>query len=135
MLWDKDRNFVTDPIKRADGFLILRVMEKHQAGQAAFEEVENDIMNRLTGPRIQPKIREYLTKLRELAFLEIKPGYEDIGAAAGKDTAWKDPAQLKPETVTKEEVANQKHRKRLLWAMPVPGTQVKMSSSSKSAKK
>ena len=26
---------------------------------------------------------------------------------AGKDTAWVDPAQLKPETTTKAEVANQ----------------------------
>ena len=44
-------------------------------------------------------------RLREEAFLEIRPGYVDSGAAPGKDTAWKDPAQLKPETTTKEEVA------------------------------
>ena len=50
-------------------------------------------------------MRDYLTKLRSEAFLEIKPGYEDSGAAPGKNTAWIDPAQLKPETVTKEEVA------------------------------
>lgn len=41
-------------------------------------------MNRLYGPRFQPKIREYLTKLREQAFLEIKPGFVDSGAAAGQ---------------------------------------------------
>ena len=39
------------------------------------------------------------------------------GAAPGKDTAWKDPAQLKPETTTKEEVAARK-RKRLLGIIP-----------------
>lgn len=122
LVFDKDRNFVTDPIKRPDGFLILKVMEKHTAGQAALEEVEGEIMNRLYGPRFQPKIREYLTRLREQAFLEIKPGYVDSGAAPGKDTSWKDPAQLKPETVTKEEVANIKRRKRMLWAIPMPGT-------------
>jgi peptidyl-prolyl cis-trans isomerase SurA len=122
LVFDKERNFVTDPIKRPDGFLILKVMEKHTAGQAALEEVEGEIMNRLYGPRFQPKIREYLTKLREQAFLEIKPGYIDSGAAPGKDTSWKDPAQLKPETVTKEEVANIKRRKRMLWAIPMPGT-------------
>ncbi len=122
LVFDKDRNFVTDPIKRPDGFLILKVMEKHTAGQAALEEVEGEIMNRLYGPRFQPKIREYLTRLREQAFLEIKPGYVDSGAAPGKDTSWKDPAQLKPETVTKEEGANIKRRKRMLWAIPMPGT-------------
>ena len=46
----------------------------------------------------------------------------DSGAAAGKDTAWVDPAQLKPETVTKAEVANQPKHKKLLWMVPVPGT-------------
>jgi hypothetical protein len=66
---------------------------------------------------MQPKVREYLTKLREVAFLEIRGGYVDSGAAPGKDTAWKDPAQLKPETTTKEEVAARK-RKRLLGVIP-----------------
>ena len=65
-------------------------------------------------PRMQPKVREFLTKLREDAFLEIRAGYVDSGAAPGKDTAWKDPAQLKPQTTTKEEVAARKHKKKLL---------------------
>jgi peptidyl-prolyl cis-trans isomerase SurA len=138
LVYDKERNHVTDPIKRSDGFLILKVVEKHQAGQAAFEEVENNIMNILYTPRFQPKIREYLTKLREVAFLEIKPGYVDSGAASGKDTTWRDPAQLKPETVTKEEVANQRRNRRLLWSIPIPGTETETgagSSSSRSARK
>ncbi|MFN7935495.1 MAG: peptidylprolyl isomerase [Bryobacteraceae bacterium] len=140
LVFDKDRNFVTDPIQRPDGFLILKVMEKHTAGQAALEDVESEIMNRLYGPRFQPKIREYLTKLREQAFLEIKPGFVDSGSAPGKDTSWKDPAQLKPETVTKEEVANIKRRKRMFWAVPMPGTNANEAaqeavSSSKTVKK
>lgn len=140
LVFDQERNFVTDPIQRPDGFLILKVMQKHQRGQASFEEVEQDIQNRLFMPRFQPKIREYLTQLREQAFLEIKPGWNDAGAAAGKDTAWKDPAQLKPETVTKEEVASRPRRKRLLWMVPIPGTKSgggaadTETSSSKTAK-
>ena len=140
LVFEKDRNYVTDPIQRPDGFLILKVLEKHSAGQAALEDVESEIMNRLYGPRFQPKIREYLTKLREQAFLEIKPGFVDSGAAPGKDTSWKDPAQLKPETVTKEEVANIKRRKRMFWAVPMPGTNANEAaqeavSSSKAVKK
>ena len=52
-------------------------------------------MNEMIQPRFQPQVRQYLIKLREEAFLEIKPGYVDTGAAEGKDTAWKDPAQLR----------------------------------------
>jgi hypothetical protein len=79
-------------------------------------------MERISMPRMQPKVRELLTKLREDAFLEIRAGYIDTGAAPNKDTAWKDPAQLKPETTTKEEVAAHKRRKKLLWVVPIPGT-------------
>jgi peptidyl-prolyl cis-trans isomerase SurA len=98
------------------------VEERFKAGQAPFEEVENEVMEKLYMPRMQPAVREYLTKLRQEAFLEIKPGYVDSDAAPGKNTAWTDPAQLKPETTTKEEVANRKRKKRVLGMVPIPGT-------------
>ena len=132
IVFDAERNYVTDPIKTANGFVILKVEEKHKAGQAALEEVENEIMEKIYMPKMQPAVREYLTRLRTEAFLEIKPGYVDTGAAPGKNTAWTDPAQLKPETVTKEEVAAQTRRRRLLWMVPIPGTSVTKEGSSKS---
>jgi parvulin-like peptidyl-prolyl isomerase len=129
-VWDKPRGYVTDPIRVASGFLIVKVDEHTKAGQAAFEEVENEVMEKLFAPRMQPAIREYLTKLRVDAFLEIKPGWVDSGAAPGKNTAWTDPAQLRPETISKTEVENQKRRKKLLWAVPIPGTSAKPKTSS-----
>jgi parvulin-like peptidyl-prolyl isomerase len=134
LVWDKPKGFVTPPVKVPNGFLILKVDEHQKAGQADFEEVENEIMDKVFTPRMQPAVREYLTKLREQAFLEIKPGYLDSGAAAGKDTTWTDPAQLKPETVTKEEVANQTRRRRLLWMVPIPGTSTTNKSKSSSSR-
>lgn len=121
-VWEKPRGFVTPPIRLGNGFLIVRVNDHHQAGQASFEEVENEIMDKMFTPRMQPAVRKYLTDLRAQAFLEIKPGYIDTGAAAGKDTAWTDPAQLRPETVSKQEVEMEFRKKRLLWMVPVPGT-------------
>jgi parvulin-like peptidyl-prolyl isomerase len=122
IVFKEDRGFVTDPIRIAAGYLILKVEERFKAGQAPFEEVENEVMEKLYMPRMQPAVREYLTKLRQEAFLEIKPGYVDSDAAPGKNTAWTDPAQLKPETTTKEEVANRKRKKRVLGMVPIPGT-------------
>jgi parvulin-like peptidyl-prolyl isomerase len=132
-VFGKERGYVTDPIRIPNGFLILRVEETHKAGLASLEEVQNEIMEKLYMPRFQPALREYLTKLRMDAFLEIRDGYVDTGAAPGKDTSWKDPAQLKPQTVTKEEVAAQTRRRRLLWVIPIPGTTrpAKTTSSSK----
>lgn len=122
ILWTQQRNFVTDPIKVDNGFLILKIEERHKAGLAALEEVESEVTEKLYMGIFQPRIREYLTALRQDAFLEIKEGWVDSSAAPGKETKWTDPAQLKPETVTKEEVAANPRRKRLLWLVPIPGT-------------
>lgn len=134
LVFKGQKNFVTDPIQLPNGWLILRVEDFHQAGQAQVEQVENEIMEKLYMPRFQPQMREYLTKLRMDAFLEIKEGFLDSGAAPGKNTAWTDPAQLKPETVSKEEVASRRRMKRALWVVPIPGTKTSATSKSQSVK-
>jgi hypothetical protein len=113
--------------------VILRIAERHEKGLASFEEVKEEISEKVTMPQMNVKVRTYLTKLRQEAFLEIKPGYVDSGAAPGKDTTWQDVAQLKPQTVTKEEVAAHHRMKRLLFAIPVPGTGDKKAPSPKPA--
>ncbi len=131
LVWDKERGFVTDPLPINGGLLILRVDEHYKAGLAGFEEVEQEIQNRIVGSRQQAALRAYLTKLRDQAFLQIKPGYTDTGSAPGKDTTWEDAAQLKPETVTKEEVLKTPPRKRVLGVLPIPGTKASGTSSSR----
>jgi peptidyl-prolyl cis-trans isomerase SurA len=122
VVFKEKKGYVTDPIRLPNGFEILKVEERYEAGQAPLADVENEISERLSMTQMQPKVRELLTKLREDAFLEIRAGYVDSGAAPNKDTAWKDPASLKPQTTTKEEVASHKRKKRLLWVVPIPGT-------------
>lgn len=130
IVFEQERNYVTDPIRVASGFWIGKIEERHREGLASLEEVENEIREKLYMPKFQPQIREYLTQLRQQAFLELKPGFVDSAAAPGKDTKWTDPAQLRPETVTKEEVANQTRRRRLFWLIPIPGTSTAATSSS-----
>jgi parvulin-like peptidyl-prolyl isomerase len=129
-VWTQPKGYITDPIRIDAGFLILRVEDHQKAGQAELSEVENRINEILLAPKLDAAVRDYLTKLRKDAFLEIKADYIDTGAAASKDTAWVDPAQLKPETVKKEEVVSTTRHKRLLWSIPVPGTQTTAVSSS-----
>ncbi|MGB9604667.1 MAG: peptidylprolyl isomerase [Bryobacteraceae bacterium] len=124
IVFKQDRGYVTDPIKVDAGFLILKVEARSTKGLQPLEMVENEIMEKLYQPRMEPALRAYLTKLRQDAFLEIKPGWVDTGAAPGKDTTWTDPAQIKPETVTKEEVAARTRRRRLLAVMPVPRSRI-----------
>ncbi|HTM11597.1 MAG TPA: peptidylprolyl isomerase [Bryobacteraceae bacterium] len=131
-VWDQPRGYVTDPINVGNGFLILKVEEHQKAGLAGFEEVLPEITNKLFNPRFNPELRRYLTQLRVNAFLEIKPGYEDSGAAPGKNTAWVDPAEIKPETITKEQVAARQRHRRLLGLVPIPGTSTQSTGTSSS---
>lgn len=117
MVFKEKKGFVSDPVKRAANILILKVEERFEAGQASFEEVKNEIQERLVQPKVDAKARIFLSRLREDAFLEIKEGYVDNGAVPGKDTRWKDLAQLKPQTITKEEVAARR-KKHILWVIP-----------------
>ena len=132
LIWDQPKNYVTDPYKLSNGnYLILKVVAHHQAGVAAIEEVENEIMNRLMEPLFAPLQRQYLTELRRDAFLQIKDGWVDTGAAPGKDTTWKDPVELTPETIEKSAVLADPGHKRLLWIVPIPGSARAPTSSSR----
>ena len=127
IVFTEKKGYVTDPIgvtQPQKGFLILRIDERYEEGQASFDEVKEQIQETLAQPMMESKMRPYLTKLREAAFLEIKDGYVDTGAAPGKDTRWHDVAELKPQTVTKEEVAAHAPvpHKKLLGVVPIPGT-------------
>ena len=122
VVFKEKKGYVTEPFKIATGFVILRIDERFEEGQASFEEVRSEIQDAITRPKMEPRIREFLTRLRTEAFLEIKDGYIDSGAAPGKDTRWRDVAQLKPQTTTKEEVAARVKRRKKLLFIPIPGT-------------
>jgi parvulin-like peptidyl-prolyl isomerase len=119
IVFTHDRGYVTDPIKlpAPPGFLILKIEDRYAAGQATFDEVRDEIQAAMSSPQMEPKVRAYLTKLRREAYLEVRDGYVDTGAAPGQDTTWHDVAEIKPQTTTKEEVAA-RQRKRFLGVIP-----------------
>ena len=61
--------------------MILKVTEHQSEGVPPLKEVEPQIQERLYMTKMQPALREYLTKLREDAYIDIKPGYVDTGAS------------------------------------------------------
>ena len=72
---------VSDVIRTKQGFVILKVNEHTQAGIAPLKQVQNRIQEAIYYEKLQPALRTYLTKLREDAYLDIKPGYVDTGAS------------------------------------------------------
>jgi peptidyl-prolyl cis-trans isomerase SurA len=72
---------VTDVIRTKQGFIILKVVRHQQAGVPPLKDVENKIYESMYYERLQPALRQYLTKLREEAFVDVKQGYVDSGAS------------------------------------------------------
>jgi peptidyl-prolyl cis-trans isomerase SurA len=97
---------VSDVIRTKQGFVILEVVEHHDAGLPTLSEVKPRIQDAIYMERLQPALREYLTKLREEAFIDIKTGYVDSGAS---------PNQTKPiETASREPGAKELKKKKKL---------------------
>ena len=95
---------VSDVIRTKQGYVILKVVEHQAAGIPPLKDVEPKIQDALYYQKLQPALRAYLTKLREEAYIDIKPGFVDSGAS---------PNQTKPvETTTAKEADAKKLNKK-----------------------
>jgi peptidyl-prolyl cis-trans isomerase SurA len=74
----------TQPIRTKQGFIILQATQHNPGGAGSFKTVEPQVEEALFLERMQPKLREYLTKLREEAAIDIKPGAVDSGASGNE---------------------------------------------------
>ncbi len=72
---------VTDVIRTKQGYVILKVIDHQQAGIPPMKDVHDKIQDALYYQKLQPALRAYLTKLREDAYIDVKPGYVDTGAS------------------------------------------------------
>jgi peptidyl-prolyl cis-trans isomerase SurA len=96
----------TKPIRTNQGFVILKVTEHQDAGIPPLKDVESRIQENLYMTKMQPALRDYLTKLREDAYIDIKAGYIDTGAS---------PNETKPvyTTAASQDTSKTKKKKKL----------------------
>lgn len=71
----------TEPIRTKQGYVILKVTEHTPGGIAPLKDVEPQIEDQIGMSKMNPALREYMTKLREDSYIEIKNGYVDSGAS------------------------------------------------------
>ncbi len=97
---------VTAPIRTRQGFVILKVAEHQAAGVPPLKDVEPQVQEALYMQAMQPALRAYLTKLREEAYIDIKPGFVDSGASSKQTkpvfTAYAPPAPKKKKATEKQ---------------------------------
>ena len=75
---------VSDVIRTRQGYVLLKVTDHTEAGIPPLKDVEPKVQEALYMQKLDPALREYLTKLREEAFIVVKPGYNDTGASANQ---------------------------------------------------
>ena len=101
----------TQPIRTRQGFVILRVDSHQQAGIPPIDQVERQVQEAIYFQQLQPALRTYLTKAREDAYIDIKPGFVDTGGShlqtKPEFTAYAPPPPKK-KTVKKQRVEQQK---------------------------
>jgi peptidyl-prolyl cis-trans isomerase SurA len=70
----------TEPILTRQGYIILKVVQHTAGGPQPFKDVTQEVEESYYMSRMEPAIREYLSKMRDEAFIYIKQGYTDSAA-------------------------------------------------------
>jgi peptidyl-prolyl cis-trans isomerase SurA len=104
----------TEPIRTRQGFVILKVDSHQQAGVPPLKDVERQVQEAIYFQQLQPALRTYLTKAREDAYIDIKPGFVDTGSSRAETkpefTAYA-PPPVKKKIVKKQRVEQEKAQK------------------------
>jgi len=75
-----DKGQVTDVLTVQGAFMIIKLDDKHNGGILPFELAQKEIQDLLWRKAPDPKIKDYLAKLRNDGFVKVAEGYTDAGA-------------------------------------------------------
>jgi peptidyl-prolyl cis-trans isomerase SurA len=128
----------TDPIHTRQGYVILKVAQHVAGGAPPFHEVAEQVEEAYYMDRMEPAIRVYLTKLREDAFIDIKPGYVDSGASASETkpiySAYTPPAPKKKKKLERTRFRESTHTFRQKTRQPESAAAAEPAPAPASAK-
>jgi len=99
----------TDPIRTKQGYIIFKVNQHIPGGVPGFKDVQPDVEQSFYESRMEPAMRQYLTEMREEAYIDLKPGYTDTGASA-KETKPVYSAYTPPQPKKKKKVERTRFR-------------------------
>lgn len=132
---------ITEPIRTRQGFVIFKVVQHIPGGVPAFKDVEQQVEQSYYESKMEPAMRAYLTKMREDAYIEIKPGYVDTGASPNSRVlpisyaAYAPPAPKKKKKVERTRFRETPHfRQKTRTATLEPASDTKPEKQKKSKK-
>lgn len=100
---------VSDVVRTKQGFILMKVTEHTPQGVPPLKDVEEKVQTAIYYQKLTPAVRAYLTKLREEAYIDIKPGFVDSAAS---------PNESKPifvNTAAQEQAQKKKKKKFLIF--------------------
>jgi len=109
-----NRKEMTPVIHAQNGFLVIQVEERYEAGIQPLEKVQNQILSKIASDQAGPKLREYLDTLRRDSYVKVFPGYTDTAAVAGESIKEVDVA-ADTTTASKAQTAHKKHKRFLIF--------------------
>jgi len=116
---------VSDPIRTKQGFIIFKVVQHILPGVPAYKDVEQQVEEAYYESKMEPAIREYLTTMRDEAYIDIKTGFEDTGASTNKRVnpisyaAYTPPAPKKKKKVERTRFRETTHFRQKSAAAPL----------------
>lgn len=110
--FDLKQGEYTQPIRTKQGFVILKVTDHTAGGVQPLKDVEPQVEDALYSQKMGPKLREYLTTLREQAYIDIKPGYEDSAATPNEVKPTTTYSAYTPPTGKKKHVERTRYRQK-----------------------
>src|SRR5664280_1332418 len=108
LVFAMDPSGYTEPVRTNQGWVILKITEHQSPGIPPLKEVENRVQEQIYMTKMHPALRDYLTKLREYAYIDIKAGYVDTGAS---------PNETKPIYTTTATEGSSKNKKKKKWGL------------------
>ncbi|MGH9617552.1 MAG: peptidylprolyl isomerase, partial [Acidobacteriaceae bacterium] len=102
----------TAPIRTRQGYIILQVTQHIPGGLAPLQKVEPQIEQAIYMQKIGPAVRQYLTRLRNEAYIDIRPGYVD-SAASPNETKPTFAAYVPPQPKKKKKTIKARYETRV----------------------
>jgi foldase protein PrsA len=78
---------VTEPVKSKFGYHIIKVVDRHAAGQQSFDKMQNEIVEKLTKDRRQSAFRKWLDGARKAATIVYAAGFGPKAETASDSAA------------------------------------------------
>jgi peptidyl-prolyl cis-trans isomerase SurA len=110
-----NKNEMTPVIQAGNGYMILQVEQRYEAGVQPLDKIEAEVTNHIAAQAMPDKLRVYLGQLRKDSFVEVRPGYVDTGSTGANDTSIAEAKNPLDEPIGKLQRGPKKRKKFLIF--------------------